>query len=104
MDYTDTPLGPPSNEYPNLHDYQQLAGIYDHGHTLTSSIRMKSARGFEFASYVRDDPEKDWGRAVAFTSKGQPRLFVKDLAQGNKRITHVFWTEDARPGRHFHEQ
>lgn len=104
MDYTSSPLGPPSNEFPNLHDYDQLKLIYNqHDGSSTSNITMKSPRGFQFAAYVRDDPEKDWGKAVAFTSKGQPRLFVKDLGQGNKRITHVFWTEDARPGQHFHD-
>lgn len=30
MDYTNTPLGPPSNEHPNQHDYDQLVSIYTH--------------------------------------------------------------------------
>ena len=101
MDYTSNPLGPPSNESPNDHDYQQLETIYKLLDGSSAAITMKSPRGFQFAAYVRDDPEKDWGRAVAFTSKGQPFLFVKDLGQGNKRITHVLWTEDARRGQHF---
>lgn len=100
MDYTNKPLGPPSNEHPNAHDYEQLASIYAHLDAASQTITMKSAKGFEFAKGVADDFERDWGRAVAFTSKGQPRLFVKDLGASNKRITHVFWTEDAPPRRH----
>lgn len=30
MDYTNNPLGPPSNEHPNAHDYDQLETIYSH--------------------------------------------------------------------------
>lgn len=30
MDYTDNPLGPPSNVSPNQHDYDQLAATYTH--------------------------------------------------------------------------
>ena len=30
MDYTSNPLGPPSNEHPTWHDYQELSSIYSH--------------------------------------------------------------------------
>ena len=30
MDYTSDPEGPPSNEHPNQHDYDQLESIYSH--------------------------------------------------------------------------
>ena len=102
MDYTNDPDGPPTNESPNAHDFEQLAKIYAH----TTEVSPKSVRGkgnggggFEFAKWVADDFENDWGQAVAFTSKGQPRLFVKDLGGDDKRITHVLWTEDAPPRR-----
>ena len=36
MDYTNTPLGPPSNEHPNAHDYDQLASIYGHLDSTTT--------------------------------------------------------------------
>lgn len=112
MDYTDVPA---LNGQPNDHDYQQLEIIYndhvDSSSTVSGPGNGKGNRnrnvvavtGFEFAAYVRDDPD-DWGQAVAFTSKGQPRLFVKDLGRGKKRITHVTWTEDARAGAHFPHQ
>jgi len=95
MDYTNNPAG---NEYPNEHDFEQLADIYSH--LDSGAFTVKSVKGFEFAKWVADDFEGDWGRAVAFTSKGQPRLFVKELGGTDKRITHVLWTEDAPPRRH----
>jgi len=30
MDYTSNPLGPPDNEHPNKHDYDELVTIYSH--------------------------------------------------------------------------
>lgn len=100
MDYTSNPAG---NEYPNAHDFEQLAAIYAHTTEVSpKSVRGKGngGRGFEFAKWVPDDDSPDdWGRAIAFTSKGQPHLFVKDLGGDDKRITHVLWTEDAPPRR-----
>lgn len=120
MDYTSRPEG---NGQPNSHDYEQLETIYnshiDDGSGTVEGPgpgkgkgggpkkgkgsgpgKLVAVSGFEFATYVRDDPG-DWGTAVAFTNKGQPLLFVKDLGEGEKLITHVLWTEDARAGRHF---
>jgi hypothetical protein len=37
MDYTNVPLGPPSNERPNAHDYDQLASIYAHLDSTTTT-------------------------------------------------------------------
>lgn len=49
MDYTDNPLGPPSNEHPNQHDYDQLVDIYspnDHGgHVDGTTTVGQSVRG-----------------------------------------------------------
>jgi hypothetical protein len=118
MDYTLDPDSEPSNRYPGenetAHDFTQLSAIYSHTDEQETAGgpgkgngrgngKVVSVTGFEFATYVRDDPD-DWGTAVAFTSKGQPRLFVKDLGEGEKRITHVLWTEDARAGAHFPHQ
>lgn len=44
MDYTNNPLGPPSNEHPNAHDYDQLQSIYSHlDSTNTSSATTDSS-------------------------------------------------------------
>jgi hypothetical protein len=119
MDYTNRPAG---NGQPNQHDYDQLELIYDHpdsdGNDETVDNtgpgngkggrpnkggmpgKLVSVSGFEFATYVRNDPS-EWGTAVAFTDKGQPRVFVKDQDNGVTVVTHVTWTEDARAGVHF---
>ncbi len=47
MDYTRDPDGPPSNEHPNQHDYDQLAAIYAHtdsSTTVGSSTAIKPGR------------------------------------------------------------
>ncbi|HXG40454.1 MAG TPA: hypothetical protein VNJ28_05885, partial [Candidatus Limnocylindrales bacterium] len=36
MDYTNDPDGPPSNEHPNAHDYEQLETIYAHLDSTTT--------------------------------------------------------------------
>ena len=94
MDYTDRPAG---NEHPDAHDYEQLELIYKHGDTtsrLTSRLTAPDAES--------GDSPSEWGRAVHFTRDGRPDVFVKDLGNGNRKITHVFWAigEGPRGGRH----
>src|SRR6266571_1036837 len=48
MDYTSNPLGPPDNEHPNQHDYDELVTIYNHLDSTTTvgtaqTIRMPPA-------------------------------------------------------------
>jgi hypothetical protein len=120
MDYTNRPAG---NGQPNSHDYDQLELIYNHNDESPDTVedtgpgygkggkpkqgsvpgKLVVVSGFEFATYVRNDPS-EWGTAVAFTDKGQPHVFVKDLDNGVTVITHVTWTEDARAGAHFPHQ
>jgi len=94
MDYTNNPLGPPSNVSPNAHDYEQLGIIYQHLDT-TSTV------GTNFASAMqgREDggtTPAEWGRAVRFTADGRGRVFVRDLGNGQSVTTFVLWA----PGRH----
>ena len=120
MDYTSRPE---DNGQPNLHDHEQLRLIYNHNDDSPDTVedtgpgkgkgggpkkasvpgKLVSVSGFQFATYVRNDVS-EWGTAVAFTDKGQPRVFVKDLDNGVTVVTHVTWTEDARAGVHFPHQ
>jgi hypothetical protein len=79
MDYTSDPDGPPTNEHPNAHDYAQLETIYSH---LDSTTTVVSA------------PASLPGNAPPFSqaSRANGDLYVDDLGNGVRRVTHVFWT------------
>ena len=85
MDYTNNPLGPPSNEHPNQHDYDELAIIYNHIDTTTTVSTTVMAVG---------QPADDWGQAVRFTKGGKGRIFVKNLGGNQKVVTFVFWATE----------
>ena len=86
MDYT---ANPTSNQHPNTHDYDELALIYAHLDT-TTSVGQSTSNGI--GSDI-GDLKKDWGKAIKKDSKGNDNVFEKDLGDGNKVITHVFWAE-----------
>lgn len=77
MDYTANPLGPPSNEHPNQHDYDQLAKIYSH---LDSFNTPKAA-----ADGVP-------GRMQRITDS----LWVEELPNGGRRFTWVLWEDPTK--------
>ena len=85
MDYTDDPDGPPSNEHPNTHDFEQLDVIYSHLDTLLKSFTQNAKADFS--------DQKEWGKVLRRDSRGNPSLYERDLGQGKKVITHVLWVE-----------
>jgi hypothetical protein len=87
MDYTSKPLGPPNNEHPNTHDYDQLRSIYLHLDTTTtvSATSSAGARG-------RSDTPGEWGRRVAGSeSPHSVAVYERDLGAGQKVVTFVIW-------------
>jgi hypothetical protein len=89
MDYTNNPS---TNQHPNQHDYDQLVTIYTHLDsytTLTASI--KQALGLARADEVQSE---EWGIAVGHDASGRANEFERQVANGNKVITHVFWLPD----------
>jgi hypothetical protein len=109
MDYTNDPDGPPSNEHPNQHDYDQLQTIYGHLDGTTTIASAVAATDFgvrtpgsrapaaPIADNEAGDSPAEWGRAVHVDGRGRPDVFVKDLGAGHKKITHVFWALEAGP-------
>lgn len=100
MDYTNSPVGPPSNEHPNTHDYGQLSIIYEHDDGFTTSTSATNFGIREFGKPVPHEPvgeapagdsPAEWGRAIHFDGLGRPDVFERDIASGRKMITHVFW-------------
>lgn len=79
MDYTSDPDGPPSNEHPNGHDFDQLVAIYAHldgsagGGKPCRGKKCQNAPPFSEASPANGD------------------VYVDHLPNGGRRVTHVFW-------------
>lgn len=89
MDYTRNPVGPPDNQHPNQHDYDQLALIYNHVDTTTTvASSTSSASGTGSRS-----GDAAWGRFVRQTNHGHGAWFVRDLGAGEVIWTHVFWAD-----------
>lgn len=88
MDYTDNPLGPPSNEHPDTHDYGQLETIYGHS---DSTITVAASTGQQAAAARAGNSEAEWGRAIRYASDGRPILFEQDLGNGQRLFTFAVW-------------
>jgi len=88
MDYTSDPDGPPSNEHPNSHDFEQLGIIYNH--TDSSSTVTAMPPGFANADM---HAVENWGEKVHESGDGRSALYVRDFGDGFKVFTHVFWAE-----------
>ncbi len=83
-DYTSNSLGPPSNEHPNTHDFDQTETIYSHldgGTTVgTAAGQTAGQSGVEIPNPV--GPEQ-----------GGVSVFVTDLGAGNRVIQFVIWAD-----------
>ncbi|MBI4132654.1 MAG: hypothetical protein HY473_00945 [Candidatus Sungbacteria bacterium] len=91
MDYTNDPDGPPSNEHPNQHDYDQLETIYAHLDGATT-VGQTAPRG-NGNNGVENQAE--WGKAIRTSSDGRPSLYARDLGGGEKVFTFVIWADAA---------
>lgn len=114
MDYTNAPAGGvvngfnygPSNEYPNAHDYQELEAIYNHQESAAATNfgerqvgkPASPPAGPNYDGADGGNSPSDWGKAIHFDGKGRPDVFAQDLPGGGKKITHVFWTLEAKRG------
>ncbi len=101
MDYTNDPTGTLGtngtldNEYPNTHDYDELAIIY--GHLDSSTTIFSSTNGGSKPDTVGqnvdlNDPSA-WGMTVSQDAQGKNSLYEKDLGNGEKLFTFVTWTK-----------
>lgn len=85
MDYTSDPDGPPSNEHPNAHDYEQLASMYAH---LDGSGGGKPCNPRKPGCQAGVDHAPPFAQA----SRANGSVYVDHLPNGGRRVTHVFWT------------
>lgn len=81
MDYTSNPAGPPSNEHPNKHDYDELVTIYRHLDSFTTVGQATTSRL----------DGRDWGQQVRGSRRSGNSLFVKSDGRGNAILTFVIW-------------
>jgi len=97
MDYTSDPDGPPSNEHPNQHDFDQIEAIYDH---LDSSSTISAATPGAAPADADFDSPGQWGRLMRSNANRRVQIYERELGRGLKLITHVFWADpDADRGR-----
>lgn len=92
MDYTSDPDGPPSNEHPNTHDYEQLELIYAH---LDSSTTLSASAPQGTGQDEGDDGAgpPQWGKVLQKDGKGRPSHFERDLGNGHRVFTFVVWAD-----------
>ena len=83
MDYTSNPYGPPDNEHPNQHDYDELVTIYSHLDSMTTVGQSTTG-----APQDLSDP-REWGRLVRSNRNGKLLVFERDFGQGNRVVTFV---------------
>jgi hypothetical protein len=100
MDYTSDPDGPPSNEHPNGHDYEQLEIIYAHLDSTTTASQT-SAQGASPPAMDEIDfaGPGQWGRLIRSTHQGRTELYELDFGGGHKVFTFVIWAEEEERGQ-----
>ena len=94
MDYTSNPLGPPSNEHPNAHDYNELVTIYTHLDSVSTlgASKLPSAMPPAMGQIEFDTPGQ-WGRLVHSGGRGRVEVYELDFGRGNRVVTHVLWAD-----------
>jgi hypothetical protein len=106
MDYTNDPDGTlanpaqKDNEFPNDHDYEELAIIYAHTNDGTTTVgqALQSGRGKgKTPPAANDEPVElgtaQWGKLVHSTNNGRTELYELDLGRGHKVLTRVIWAD-----------
>lgn len=94
MDYTSDPDGPPSNEHPNQHDYDQLASIYKHKDRF-KSVGAAPA-GTAPAGWANADThaQENWGEVISVSANGRESLYMRDFGNGYRIFTFVIWAQE----------
>jgi hypothetical protein len=99
MDYTSDPDGPPSNEHPNAHDYEQLEAIYAHlDGTNTFEQAMTGAKAPPAIDEIDFAELPQWGRLIRSKNGGRTQLYELDFGGGHKVFTFVIWAQGRERG------
>ena len=101
MDYTSDPDGPPSNEHPNAHDFDQLESIYGHVDSTTTVGQVANNHPPAMNDIDFSGPGQ-WGRLVRSTNGGRTEVFEQDFGRGHKVVTFVIWVDGEARGNRGH--
>ncbi|MBI4204715.1 MAG: hypothetical protein HY527_06785 [Betaproteobacteria bacterium] len=99
MDYTSNPLGPPSNEHPNSHDYEQLERIYNAHQDGSTTVAQIAAKAPSAMNDIDFSGPGQWGRLIRSTNRGLTELYELDFGGGYKLFTFVIWAAGEDRGR-----
>lgn len=101
-DFYNAPLGtcmdytwpdPTPNQHPNKHDYEQLEAIYG-GHLDSFTTLSQTLFGAGKNQKKQDNEDDgDLGKSIRRDGRNRTSVFEKDLGNGEKVFTFVFWTE-----------
>lgn len=105
MDYTSDPDGPPSNEHPNAHDFEEIEIIYAHLDGINTFTSLVASSRDRINSQLRSrldnldledinlDNPSEWGQVIKQDARGRNSLHVRDLGKGEKIFTFVTWIQ-----------
>ncbi|MGH9861848.1 MAG: hypothetical protein ACRD35_00325 [Candidatus Acidiferrales bacterium] len=95
MDYTSDPYGPPNNEHPNRHDYDQLVTIYSHlDSTTTVGSAVPSGQMPPAMGEIDFEGPGQWGRLVRGSRQRGTSVYELDFGGGHKVFTFVIWARE----------
>ena len=92
MDYTRKPLGPPDDEHPNQHDYNELETIYSH--LDPSSTIEANAASKHPAAMNRVDTTNPSERGKLIHKKDRYEVYERDFGKGNRVRTWVIRADE----------
>ncbi len=97
MDYATAKID--RDQWPNLHDYQQLESIYK-AHTDSSDTFSSTSAASKLPAAARAvdpaDPSQR-GRLIDRSSNGRVEIYERDLGQENKVITRLIRVAESTP-------
>jgi hypothetical protein len=95
MDYTSDPDGPPTNEYPNAHDYDELDSIYAHLDSTTTVSQTAASPGNGKMPPAMNEIDfsapDQWGKLIRGSRERGTSLYELDFGGGYKVFTFVTW-------------
>ncbi|MBI3670457.1 MAG: hypothetical protein HY237_11835 [Acidobacteria bacterium] len=96
MDYTSNPYGPPDNEHPNQHDYDELVTIYTHLDS-TTTVGSAAATGHmpPAMGQIEFETPAQWGKLIRGSRESGASVHELDFGGGHKVFTFVIWARQA---------